>query len=103
MQFEVVEGEESTVSLVLKGEIDLEWSPALRDVLLECLSRARDVRVDMAGVTVIDSSGVASLLEAFQNARKKGKTFVLCSVGETAMRVLKLARLETVFVIEDSC
>ena len=65
------------------------------------MSRERVVVVDMSGVAVIDSSGVASLLEAFQTARKRGKEFVLASVGESVSRVLKLARLDTVFKITD--
>ena len=100
MRFEVIEGDGSDITVALEGDIDLEWSSAVRDVLLDCLARSRSVTVDMTAVTLIDSSGVAALLEGLQNARKVGKTFVLRNVGETVMRVFKLARLETVFSIE---
>ena len=53
-------------------------------------------------VTYIDSSGVASLVESLQSARKGGSTFALASVSETAMRVLQLARLDRVFTIYGS-
>ncbi len=90
------------VVVSLKGEIDLEFSAAVRTVLLDCVGRGSDVLVDMSEVGLIDSSGVSSLLEAFQNARKKGKGFVLAAVGDSVMRVLKLARLDTVFNIAES-
>lgn len=99
MRFETVEGD-GEITVKLAGEIDLEWSSAVRDVLLDTLARTRMVRVDMAEVTIIDSSGVAALLEAFQSARKVGKDFSLANVGAPVMRVFKLARLDTVFVIE---
>lgn len=86
----------------LEGEIDLERSDNVRTVLLDCISRGRGVIADLSGVTMIDSSGVASFLEAFQKARQIGKTFVLAQPNARVMRVLKLASLEKVFVISDN-
>ncbi|OHC74341.1 MAG: hypothetical protein A3G18_03045 [Rhodospirillales bacterium RIFCSPLOWO2_12_FULL_58_28] len=84
-----------------EGDIDLENSGDVRSVLLDCVFRGRAVVVDMSKVSLIDSSGVAGLLEAFQSARKKGKKFVLADLDPSVMRVLKLARLDMVFVIAD--
>jgi anti-sigma B factor antagonist len=58
--------------------------------------------VDLSGIGYIDSSGVASLVEGFQTARKGGHNLVLASVSDGALRVLKLARLDKVFTICDS-
>ena len=58
-------------------------------------------RRGLSGVAVIDSSGVATFLEAYQGARKNEETFVLAAVGETVLRVLKLARLDGVFTLAD--
>lgn len=85
--------------VVLAGEIDLQNSGEVREAVLRCLSRERPVVVDMGGITYIDSSGVASLVEGFQVARTKGMAFILASVSPAAMRVLRLARLDRVFVI----
>ena len=49
----------------------------------------------------IDSSGVASLVECLQNAKKAGQKLALVSVSEGALRVLQLARLDRVFMICD--
>lgn len=90
-------GTASVVSLI--GEIDLQNSHEVRKELLACLVEHRDVVVDLAKVGYIDSSGVASLIEAYQVARRTGLRFSLAAVSAAAMRVLKLARLDEVFVI----
>jgi len=86
----------------ISGEVDLSTSPKVRDVLLECILGGADVVVDLSQVAYIDSSGVASLVEAFQNAKSRGSNFALAQVGETPMRVLQLARLDQVFIIHDT-
>ena len=89
------------IIVALTGDVDLEYSPGLRDALLDNVGKADGIVVDLSGVIMIDSSGIASLLEAFQMSRKRGKGFILADVGEPVMKVLKLARLETVFEIAD--
>jgi len=85
--------------LKLEGEVDLERSPAVRKLLLDAVARRRDVLVDLAQVTYIDSSGIACLVEALQAARKNGFALGLVSVSQRVMRVLSLARLDKVFPI----
>ena len=96
MDFTVNE-EGDLVIVALKGDIGLEFSGQVRETLLDAVNKGRGVVVDLSGVSMIDSSGVASLLEAFQTARKRGKDFILAATGDPVMRVLKLARLDTVF------
>ena len=95
--------EQGGISVIaLSGDVDLESSPKVRDVLLDCVSAKRPVLVDMSAVSYIDSSGVASLVEAHQTARKGETTFALAQVSQSAMRVLELARLDKVFTIHSS-
>lgn len=86
----------------LSGDIDMNNSPDARKVILTCLKKNRHVMVDLAEVEYIDSSGVASLVEGFQYARSNGLEFGLVGVSESAMSVLRLARLDQVFRIYDS-
>jgi len=55
----------------LKGRIDIDSSPAVRDQLIALLHapHSRTVNIDLSGVTHIDSSGVATLIEALKIAR----------------------------------
>lgn len=91
--------EGGTIVVALGGDVDLESSPAARKVLLDSVGRKRPVLVDLSGVGYIDSSGVASLVESLQLARKAECVFALAAVSEGALRVLKLARLDMVFTI----
>ena len=85
--------------VALSGDIDLQSSPAVRQQLLACFDHHDRVVVDLSSVTYIDSSGVASLVEAFQLSRKKNGSFSLVNVSNAVMRVLSLARLDRVFSI----
>ena len=93
-------GGSSVVSF--RGDVDLEHSPAAREVLLSCVRSGRHLAVDLSGVEYIDSSGIASLVEAFQEARKRGSRFSLVSVSPPALRVFELARLDRVFTIHST-
>ncbi len=98
MEHEITE-REGTLVLLLKGDVDLESSPVAREILLECVARKRPVIADLSAVSYIDSSGVASLVESLQQARKGNTDFALAAVSDSAMRVLQLARLDQVFTI----
>lgn len=95
--------EESGYAVIeLSGEVDLSCSPDARKQILECLGEKKDLLVDLSQVSYIDSSGVASLVEGFQTAKKKSLKFGLVGVSAAAMSVLQLARLDKVFPIHDS-
>ena len=55
----------------LYGRIDIDSSPAVRDQLIALLRapHLRTVSIDLSGVTHIDSSGIATLIEALKIAR----------------------------------
>lgn len=92
--------EESGYAIIeLDGEVDLSCSPDARKQILECLSEGKNLLIDLSQVTYIDSSGVASLVEGYQTAKKKSLQFGLVGVSEAAMNVLQLARLDKVFPI----
>ena len=97
-----VREEQGAVIACLGGDVDLENSPRARELLLECVGRGKKVLVDLSGVSYIDSSGVASLVEAFQLAKRNRTDFALVSVNAAALRVLELARLDKVFTIHES-
>lgn len=91
--------ERGAAVVAFEGDIDLESSPRAREVMLRCLESERAVLVDLSGIRYMDSSGVASLVEAYQIARRRGVRFALAAVSPVALRVLELARLDRVFTI----
>ncbi len=88
--------------VAFQGDIDFGSSPEARRILLDELEKGGGLLVDLSAVAYIDSSGVASLIEAFQSAKGSGSRFALIAISEAAMRVLRLAHLERVFPIFDS-
>lgn len=86
----------------LSGDVDLHSSPRAREAILDCLKHKMPLLVELSAVSYMDSSGVASLVEGYQTARKKGLEFALVAVAPSAMNVLKLARLDKVFPIHAS-
>jgi len=96
MQCDVYQACDKTV-VRLSGDIDMHASPAARRAILQCIRDDRPVIVDLAAVSYIDSSGIATLVEGLQAAKAKRLEFGLFGASPAAMRVLKLARLDTVF------
>ena len=88
--------------LLFSGDVDLSCSPDARKQILHHLNNGEDLLIDLSEVTYIDSSGVASLVEGYQTAKKKSLKFGLVGVSDAAMNVLQLARLDKVFPIHSS-
>lgn len=84
------------------GDIDLSRAPSLRVQLGE-VQRSRPDRliVDLEEVPYMDSSGVATLVEAMQIARRNGSKLILCSMSQKVKGIFEIARLDMVFTIVD--
>ena len=98
MAYEVKEDRGFSI-VMLTGDVDLSCSPDARKTILDCLDSSQNTLVDLSDVSYIDSSGVASLVEGYQTAKKKDLKFALLGVSVPAMSVLELARLDKVFPI----
>lgn len=86
--------------VVLSGAIDLDTSPEARRRILDAVRAGDAVSVDLSGVTAIDSSGIASLVEGLEAARRQGTRLVLRGVPEPVRRGLSLFRLDGLFPTE---
>lgn len=88
------------VVLTPSGEIDLARSPSMRaQVATVMKGKPKRLVVDLSGVPYMDSSGVATLVEALQGTRKTGAKLVLCSLTPRVKSILEISRLDTVFTI----
>ena len=95
-----VRNADKTTIIDCTGEVDLYSSPSLRDALLkEMRAGASDVLVNMSGVSYIDSSGIATLVEGLQLSQRTKTRFGLYGLRNNARSVLELARLNRVFPI----
>ena len=86
-----------------EGDIDLSRSPSLRTSLRQAQqAKPAKLVVDLEHVDYMDSSGIATLVEALQNARRSGTKMVLCGMKERVRSIFEIARLDTVFSIVET-
>jgi anti-sigma B factor antagonist len=88
----------------ISGDIDLASSPQLRKAVLHELKDLRIPRVvlNLKAVRYIDSSGVASLVEALKASRDVGSRLVLFGLNTTVREVLQLSKLVKIFEIYEN-
>ena len=85
------------------GEIDLARSPSLRTAISKAQhSKPERLVIDLEEVPYMDSSGVATLVEAMQVARRYNGSLLLCGMQERVRSIFEIARLDTVFQIVDT-
>jgi anti-sigma B factor antagonist len=88
---------ESTV--IVTGRVTVDSSPHLRSVLLQLLRRGAGpaVVIDLSGVSYLDMSGLATLLEALKAAHQRAvRLRVLGMTGQSRM-LAEIAELDKVF------
>ena len=88
----------------LTGRTTVDSSPDLRDRLLRVLaeeSSPRNVTVDLSGVTYIEASGIATLIEALKVARHRGMRFCLQGLGGSALRLFEVTGVLALFEVSD--
>lgn len=84
----------------IEGEVDLYSSPELRKVLLDLTKKkTAGILVDLGKVRYMDSSGVATLVEALQQAKKYDGKLKLVNLRDAVKDVFELSRLDKVFDI----
>lgn len=80
--------------LSLGGEIDISNTRMLRTLLCQVLQQSEGLWVDLTEVSSMDSSGIATLIEARGNAKRDGKPFRVIAASERVRLALKLLCLE---------
>ena len=91
---------DGVVILELSGEIDLQHSPEIRRVLqARAAQRTPALLLDFTLVTYIDSSGLATLIEYFQNSRPYTGKIVVAGLNRRVRNIFELVRLHEVFPI----
>jgi anti-sigma B factor antagonist len=88
----------------ISGDIDLASSPQLRKALLRELRELRMPRVvlNLEAVRYMDSSGVASLVEALKASRESGSRLILFGLNSAIRDVLQLSKLLRIFEITET-
>ncbi len=98
---EVRVAENNSVQIVeVEGEVDLYSSPQLRKILLDLSKEEhKAILVDLSKVKYMDSSGIATLVEALQQTSKYSGKLKLANLRDAVRDVFELSRLDKVFDI----
>ena len=85
-------GEGRVLRAALSGEVDHHGARAIMEELNRQLPR--ELTIDLAGVTFMDSSGIAVLLRAWRRVGELGGSVQVVNVPTQAAKVLKTAGLD---------
>lgn len=90
-----------TAVIHLTGDIDLSRSPEVRQALLDVTaSRTASVVIDASEVPHMDSSGVATMVEALQRIKRYKGRLVLVGLQDRVRSVFEIAKLTDLFEIK---
>jgi anti-sigma B factor antagonist len=90
--------EQDYVTLRLTGEIDMYTAQSVRDAALAAMRKhAADIRIDLAGVTFLDSTGLEMLLATRRRATLEGGELQLIDPARTVVRLLEITGLNWLF------
>lgn len=98
MKIEVKKDAGGVALIYVEGEVDMHTSPNIRDTLLPYFKREmQGIVIDLSGVTYMDSSGIATMIEGLQWSKREGRRFVLAGLTPMVMDVFVLTNLKDVF------
>ena len=89
----------------LTGRVDVDSSPGLRDrlqILLAKEALSKTIIVDLAGVSYIETSGIATLIEALRIARHHRINLRLQGLSGAALRLFEVTGVMVLFEASNS-
>lgn len=89
---------QTDTKIVIDGALDALTAPEIRPVFDKLVADGRRrVTVDIAGVTMIDSSGVGAIVSLFKRIKAEGGQVNIVGAKDQPLAVLKLLKLDRVF------
>lgn len=86
-------------TVAVAGRVTVDSSPELRSTLLGLLCRkaAPVIHIELSGVSYLDTSGLATLLEALKAARKRSVILRVTGISGAARTLAEIAQLDMIF------
>jgi anti-sigma B factor antagonist len=93
-------GTDTEKSFAIRGRITVANSDQMRTALASALrTKPTSVAVDLSGVSYLDSSGLATLIEAARIARSRGTRLVLGGLHDQPHYFFEITHLDRLFEI----
>jgi len=89
--------------LALVGELNINTAPDLRDLLVKHV-KAKQPRLilDLSGLSFMDTSGLATLIEAHLTSEKQAGMLVLFGLQAQILEVFEVTRVINLFSVFDT-
>lgn len=85
------------------GELDFHSSPALRQALNQLTDKKTPkIIINLKKVGYMDSSGIATFVEALQKTKRYQGKLVLSEMAPAVRSVFEIAKLDSIFTIAGS-
>lgn len=85
---QVAEGDR--VSVKVTGDVDLATADKVGEALLDALTKANEVWVDLSAVTFLDSTGIRALVQAHRKADSQGAKLYVHGAQQWVAKVLEV-------------
>ncbi|MEO8843032.1 MAG: STAS domain-containing protein [Kofleriaceae bacterium] len=93
-----IQRNDSETSLSVRGSLDINTAPQLAEEIDKIVaSKPRKVSVDLSGLDLIDSSGVAALVKLYKGIRGHGGAVAMIGARDQPLAIFKLLRMDKVF------
>ena len=93
-----VQRSEKAITLAVRGSLDINTAPQLSDEIDKIISaKSKTVIVDLSGLDLIDSSGVAALVKLYKGVRSGGGAITISGARDQPLAIFKLLRMDKVF------
>ena len=90
-----------TVTLNITGELDAVSVPDLRPVLDDLIAKGhKQIVVDLAGLRLIDSSGVGAIVYLFRKLRAVGGRCRCKGATDQPLAILRLLKLDQILLMD---
>lgn len=100
MKYSVDKQEHYTLVKLEEEKLDASAAPELKSELITMHAEGtRNLILDMSSIKYTDSSGLSALLIGNRIFREDDGMFVLCSLSEHVMKLIKISQLDSVMTI----
>jgi anti-sigma B factor antagonist len=95
-------GTDGVLLVTLIGDVDYTNATGIADVIRAAVSMERPdaIRIDMAGVEFLDSSGIAVLVKAMKAAREAGADYRVSAPRPRVLDQLRMTGLTDLFPVD---